>query len=149
MADYIEFGELEPMLTCPICLETFTDPRMLDCAHTYCLNCLETLVEKQGFTEESPKPCVICPECRNVTPLTPAGTEGLKVNFQLNSIQDLRKKSGDDQCGFCVRKEKPVALCQDCNVLLCLHCRESHLIIRSTKDHKISTKDEIKVCTHL
>ena len=149
MAEYIDFGELEPMLTCAICLETFIDPRMLDCAHTYCLTCLETLVAKLSLTGGNQETCVKCPSCRIVTTLPPAGIEGLKINFLLNCIQNLRKKSEDDQCGLCIRKENPVALCQDCNVWLCHYCRETHPITRSTKDHKITAKVYIKVCVYM
>ena len=31
-------------LKCSICLEFFSDPRVLSCLHTYCLKCLQGLV---------------------------------------------------------------------------------------------------------
>ena len=31
-------------LKCSICLEFFSDPRVLPCLHTYCLKCLQGLV---------------------------------------------------------------------------------------------------------
>ena len=33
--------KLEEQLTCPICLEQFTNPKILPCFHSFCLHCLE------------------------------------------------------------------------------------------------------------
>ncbi|XP_074531304.1 zinc-binding protein A33 [Halichoeres trimaculatus] len=43
-------------LTCPICLELFTDPVSLPCGHIYCLACLQTMGD--GLDQHS------CPECQ-------------------------------------------------------------------------------------
>lgn len=32
------------VLECPVCMEKFTDPRMLPCGHTFCRSCIEDLV---------------------------------------------------------------------------------------------------------
>ena len=46
-------------LECPICLDTYDDPRMLKCQHSYCRKCLEGIVTRVGHVQK-----VKCPECR-------------------------------------------------------------------------------------
>ena len=36
--------KLEDQLTCAICLDTFKDPKLLQCFHVYCKDCLQQLV---------------------------------------------------------------------------------------------------------
>ena len=36
--------KLEDQLTCAICLDTFKDPKLLQCFHVYCRDCLQRLV---------------------------------------------------------------------------------------------------------
>ena len=33
-------SKLDSQLTCTICLERYTDPRTLPCAHSYCMECI-------------------------------------------------------------------------------------------------------------
>ncbi len=34
-------SKIDDLLQCPICLEVFYDPKVLDCQHTFCTNCLK------------------------------------------------------------------------------------------------------------
>ena len=59
-------SKLDGILNCPICLDSYTDPRALPCLHTYCKKCIDQ--------ERSRRPRVVkCPECRKVCQL---GGEG-------------------------------------------------------------------------
>ena len=42
--------KLEDQLTCAICLDAFKDPKLLQCFHVYCKDCLQRLVvqDRQG-----------------------------------------------------------------------------------------------------
>ena len=55
--------KLEDQLTCAICLDTFKDPKMLNCFHVFCKDCLQRLVvtDKQGQFS------LCCPTCRQST----------------------------------------------------------------------------------
>ena len=44
--------EISDITECPICVETFTDPKVLPCVHTFCIKCLL----KYGEHEENDKP---------------------------------------------------------------------------------------------
>ena len=37
-------SNIDDLLQCPICLEIFHDPKVLDCQHTFCSNCLKVHV---------------------------------------------------------------------------------------------------------
>lgn len=59
-----ESAETEFTLSaCSICLEGYTEPRVLPCLHTYCTNCLKEYISSklQQVKDES---CFLCPTCR-------------------------------------------------------------------------------------
>lgn len=66
-------------LTCPICLELFSEPVSLPCGHIYCLACLQTMGE--GIDQYS------CPECQTEY----HGTKTLVKNFKMCSIIETYK----------------------------------------------------------
>ena len=52
---------LEKQVQCPICLETYCNPKALACLHAYCQECIQQLLLKQQRDQE-----VECPQCRSV-----------------------------------------------------------------------------------
>jgi tripartite motif-containing protein 2/3 len=76
--------QLRNITICPICLETYSDPRSLPCVHTYCLNCIEGLIRKK-----CPGDCVACPVCRNKFSIPDKGADGLPKNFIIGQIMDI------------------------------------------------------------
>lgn len=96
--------EARQELVCPICIETFTEPRTLTCQHTFCTACLQQLAnssrrtraaEKTGpplGSSPSPRPqlnsdgarglivlaevVISCPECRANVSLPDSGVRG-------------------------------------------------------------------------
>ncbi len=78
--------KLEDQLNCPICLETYTDPKQLQCQHVYCQQCLVKLLvirDQQGLT---------CPNCRQVTPVPAKGVEDLQAAFQISQFLEIVKE---------------------------------------------------------
>jgi len=51
--------KLDQELTCPICLKHFEEPKVLQCCHYYCLECI---VQMRARTRG--KDYFQCPECR-------------------------------------------------------------------------------------
>src|SRR5688572_26413714 len=45
---------------CSICVQIFTNPKILPCVHTFCLHCLETYGK-----DKKPGDQMVCPICRN------------------------------------------------------------------------------------
>jgi hypothetical protein len=43
------FSELvETVITCPVCLKHFDQPRMLPCSHTFCFQCIEQMASQNN-----------------------------------------------------------------------------------------------------
>ena len=79
--------KLEEQLNCSICLDIFTDPKLLHCFHVYCQQCLVPLVDRdqQGHL------CLTCPTCRRVTPIPNIGVGGLQPAFHINHLLELHE----------------------------------------------------------
>ena len=86
--------KLEEGLNCSICLDTYTDPKLLQCFHTYCRKCLVPLVDRNQQGQLG----LTCPICHQVTPIPDRGVAGLQPAFHINhllEIQDSVKKLDD------------------------------------------------------
>ncbi len=75
--------KLEKELTCAICLEPFTHPKMLQCKHVFCQDCLALL---QTTNRKGTKIEINCPKCHSPTHLpTLEGGDGIGG---VGSLQD-------------------------------------------------------------
>ena len=136
--------QVEEQLNCSICLETFTDPKLLQCFHVYCQQCLMPLVVR----DQQGKHVLTCPTCRQVTPIPDRGVAGLQsvAPFQINrllEIQNTVKKlkspvatlegamggskvinpSGSYALHCFEHVEEEMKLyCETCGELICLQC---------------------------
>ena len=129
--------QVEEQLNCSICLDTYTDPKQLQCFHVYCQKCLVPLVVR----DQQGKLKLACPTCRQVTPIPDRGVAGLQsvAPFQINrllEIQDSVKKlknpvttpergNRSRNAGYhCIEhvREELKLYCETCGVLICLHC---------------------------
>uniref|UniRef100_A0A8C3I6T4 Uncharacterized protein n=1 Tax=Chrysemys picta bellii TaxID=8478 RepID=A0A8C3I6T4_CHRPI len=63
---------LQDELSCPICLEYFTDPVSIECGHNFCRACISQCWEKL-------EPNFSCPQCRETC--GPSGSWGSQVHF--------------------------------------------------------------------
>ena len=110
--------KLEDQLTCSICQETFTDPRLLQCNHVYCRDCLAGLAGRNSQN-------LTCPNCRKVTTL-PAGVEGLQAAFYTNNFLDIlseHKKMKLDVLYCPQHEDRELELyCKECKDRICLLC---------------------------
>ncbi|XP_077399396.1 E3 ubiquitin/ISG15 ligase TRIM25 [Vanacampus margaritifer] len=74
---------LQEELTCPVCLDVFSDPHLLPCGHNFCKMCLDRL---RQLTDQSR---FHCPECRN----THRCNKSFQKNFKLANIAfDFRRR---------------------------------------------------------
>uniref|UniRef100_A0A3Q1GS31 RING-type domain-containing protein n=1 Tax=Acanthochromis polyacanthus TaxID=80966 RepID=A0A3Q1GS31_9TELE len=58
MAEASALEELQSELTCPVCLELFRDPVILECGHHFCQVCIIQCWEAKADELSS------CPKCR-------------------------------------------------------------------------------------
>ena len=78
---------LEEQLNCSICLDTYTDPKLLQCFHVYCRQCLVRLVDR----DQQGKLGLTCPTCRQVTPIPDRGVAGLQSAFHINQFLEIQE----------------------------------------------------------
>ena len=134
---------VEEQLNCPICLDTYTDPKILQCFHVFCRQCLVPLGvrDQQGLS-------LPCPTCRQATPIPTRGVAGLQSAFHINNLleilEDSAKKLENSQAtpegaiptmkkaSHClVHENKELELyCETCGELICYKC-----VTKSGKHH--------------
>ena len=122
-------SKLDSQLTCTICLNRYTDPRTLPCAHSYCKDCINRLPVEL----DNGRHLVRCPSCRQATQLGEKGAAALPTAFFINSLveieETLKKTPKSGQVQLCqAHKNKPMDLyCETCEEHICFKCStESH-----------------------
>ena len=125
--------KLEEQLTCPVCLDLYTNPKTLPCLHSFCQECLEGLpLDKEGETYY-----LSCPTCRKHTELPEGGAGTFPVAFTLNNLKETHSllkaiPVSDPQQETCNDHGKPLELfCETCETVICHYCA-----VRTHKDHK-------------
>uniref|UniRef100_A0A8C5EZW4 RING-type domain-containing protein n=1 Tax=Gopherus evgoodei TaxID=1825980 RepID=A0A8C5EZW4_9SAUR len=126
----------EDFLTCKICYDLYTVPKILPCLHSYCQHCREPLVRDRALQ---------CLECRLQTDV-PGGASSLKTNFFIDSLLELFqiKRNRDLACTVCSDAQKiltATARCLDCKDFLCQSCTQGHCCSRLTLHHKVVKLD--------
>jgi tripartite motif-containing protein 2/3/tripartite motif-containing protein 71 len=139
--------KVEEQLNCSVCLDTYTDPKLLQCFHTYCQQCLVPLVIRDQEGELG----ITCPSCRQVTPVPGRGVAGLQSAFLINRLLQIRESSQNlgiqaatlegavptdvnpiKQGSHCfVHEDKKCKLyCETCEELICWKC-----VLKGGKHH--------------
>ncbi|XP_019861185.1 PREDICTED: E3 ubiquitin-protein ligase TRIM71-like [Amphimedon queenslandica] len=141
--------KLEERLTCPVCLDHYTNPKTLPCLHSFCHHCLERLpLDKKNETYY-----LSCPTCRHCIELPEEGIGAFPVAFHLNDLKEmysLTKKTADlsnPQEATCSDHGKPFELfCETCNTVICVTCQ-----FRDHKHHEydLITDSYTKHCQKL
>ena len=76
--------QLKREITCPLCLDTLREPKLLSCDHVYCKSpCLEALLMRSGNNTVS------CPECRAITQVTANELSNLRTAFHVNRLKEV------------------------------------------------------------
>uniref|UniRef100_A0A3B3ZZE0 Uncharacterized protein n=1 Tax=Periophthalmus magnuspinnatus TaxID=409849 RepID=A0A3B3ZZE0_9GOBI len=107
-------SELRDFLTCPVCLDTYTEPVSLSCHHSFCYSCLKDYWDKNQDKS--------CPVCRRMS-----SKEDLDINFSLRELgAAFRQRQKSQQQWMCsVHPEVPGLFCKDEARLLCPVCEFS------------------------
>ena len=136
--------KLEEQLTCPVCLELYTNPKTLPCLHSFCQHCLEGLpLDKKNKTYY-----LTCPTCRHRTVLPGGGAGAFPAAFHLSNskeVHSLLKKVSDPEqvtCDNCTAANA-TGYCKDCNQLLCTECMDMHKKWARFASHQITILDEV------
>ena len=137
--------DLEKEVTCAVCQEHYTDPKILPCLHYYCKQCILRLALRTGKN----KP-FSCPECRKDTTLPEGGVEELKSAFFINRLKSMYVKhkkalSKQAHCEICTNPQALAeAFCQQCDKFACKSCVHMHSVMKGAFDgHKIVSIDQL------
>ena len=139
---------VEEQLNCSICLDTYTDPKILQCFHVFCRQCLVPL----GVRDQQGQLSLTCPTCRQNTPIPARGVAGLQSAFHINNLLEILEDSarkldnapatperaaptdlnpGNKASRCFVHEDKQLELyCETCGKLICLKC-----VTKSGKHH--------------
>ena len=136
--------DLEQEITCAICHDHYTDPKVLSCCHYYCKGCVYRLALRTGLD----KP-FSCPECRKDTTLPQGKVDGLQGAFFINRMKQVHSKveratgKVEAKCEMC-SGAKAEAFCRQCVMFICAECVKQHQKMRVFAGHKMSSLQEIK-----
>lgn len=129
----LSIEELKQRLTCSVCHNTYKQPKLLPCSHTFCLTpCLYSLIDKQ-------KRKIICPECNLINSIPYNGVQSYPNNITVIGFLDLYEKAmingerinknsneGSNNCSQCHRRDNTLAECLDCGKTFCANCKPAH-----------------------
>ena len=137
--------KLADQLRCSVCLQEYTQPRVLSCLHVFCDGCLKKLPALQAG-----RGTVCCPNCRQVAPVPAGGVANLPSAFYIQhlfEVRDTLKKVRDPKRVQCMKCEEGEAVryCRDCGQFICEACLTVHRKWKDLKNHVISSINEVAV----
>ncbi|XP_022101634.1 E3 ubiquitin-protein ligase TRIM56-like isoform X2 [Acanthaster planci] len=140
--------EMNHHLECGICRDRLKQPKVLDCFHSFCQECLQDYYESRY--KDTPE--IPCPSCRHMTALPETRIQGLKTNFHLMgiieeiSVQEkvAHSESTKVSCELCEEENEATHRCLDCAQNVCPNCRKTHLRCVTTSNHTVATFEEIR-----
>jgi len=131
-------------LQCSVCLDTYTDAKLLPCFHSFCKKCFERLV-----VQDRNEHTLTCPNCHRTTPLPPAGVSGLQTDFHVEhlfEIRDMLLKAKEPQKIQCEKCEQLLAtgFCCNCGQFICNKCTELHKTWKELSTHQIASLNAVQ-----
>ncbi|XP_038055894.1 E3 ubiquitin-protein ligase TRIM56-like [Patiria miniata] len=150
MAGISAAGVLEKIsqghLECPICFSRFTNPKILNCLHSFCQRCLEKMMEGHSQQRE-----ITCPVCRQQMVLSEAGIAGIANNFSLMALVDevtqqeelVKSQRSKIICEVCDEQVEAIVRCLECREYLCEACHSAHSRNKKTKNHETASIDDL------
>ncbi|KAJ1355010.1 hypothetical protein KIN20_012120 [Parelaphostrongylus tenuis] len=126
--------KIEQLLTCPICLDRYKQPKLLPCQHTFCYPCLESYADSLHRTLK-------CPECRAEHTIPYDGVKAFQPNYTLTGFLEIHLQATPDsaaeiedyihrynleRCKICDEKAD-CDICAHCERKACKECRQTHM----------------------
>ena len=136
-------------LNCTVCLETFKDPKVLPCLHTFCTACLGRILSSGTNTspgtigEQVSTISLTCPQCRAEHAIPEGGVESFQTDFSIADLvrnAEVEKQGGECAsilCEECDSSEPAVAHCTKCCSYLCEYCSGAHKKMKQFRDHDV------------
>ena len=128
-------------------MEIYRHPKALACLHTYCRECIQSLVHRRKKDQE-----ITCPQCRTDVSVAGNDVDSLPTVFFINELIDIYKAMkqasdiADVACQSCSDR-KAIAFCQSCDekgLFICAKCEGAHKQMKVFADHKVVSLTELK-----
>ena len=116
--------EFEQQLTCPVCLNIYTNPKSLPCLHSFCQHCLEGLPVNHPQGNKYMY-YIKCPTCRTSTELPePTGPAAFPVAFHINNLKEVYSLMKQEKALNCSKHDAdPLRIfCETCDEVICGNC---------------------------
>ncbi|KAL3890794.1 hypothetical protein ACJMK2_003143, partial [Sinanodonta woodiana] len=121
---------------CTICMDSFKNPKLISCHHSFCYKCLDDYVQVNLSNGR-----FNCPICRKSVKLPTNGISEFQSNFYIET-----EKNENLPCEMCGLINVASSRCLDCEENLCQSCCYVHE--KASRHHRISDlvtpKSEIK-----
>lgn len=121
-----------PIDICTLCSKLMVDPRILPCAHSFCLTCLESSTNKFE-----------CPTCRYRFPIPEGGLKNLKKNEFIDRLANHKQITVI--CDSCNENQKAIKFCLDCSCNYCSTCLELHGKVPALRNHRLLDPTSTKI----
>ena len=145
-----KLAELDREITCAICQEHYTEPKLLPCSHYFCKDCILKLALRAGAGKS-----FSCPECSEEVVLPKGSVDKLQTAFFIKRIQGsivtLKETHGEvihqefgnfaedslpKKCP--AHKEPLIVYCFKCGIVICSHC-----MVKDHNGHKAELSKEV------
>lgn len=138
----------EDILTCSICKEPFTDPKVLPCTHTFCAGCLHQYYDSHTDDDaaaESKRPTTLpCPVCRVHFTVPDLGIGDLHKNSKPGPLAEIARIQVKPQkavyCDVCKYSKHDVIAkdhCTHCGISYCGVCSRDHECHKLFQNHAV------------
>ena len=112
-----------------------TDPKLLPCLHTFCVQCLSGIQRTSGIRGP-----ILCPECRLEVRIPASGDlRALPTNIKINRFLDLLAikecSTSGVKCGNCDKRSDQSSYCFQCCSFWCDNCINFRNGIKVNKEH--------------
>lgn len=133
---------------CSQCREYYREPRLLDCLHYFCRECIQSLICQGQGSEDGQ---FHCPACRKATDVPRGEASNLQTPFFVirktklyqDAIQAQSQGNVCDQCGEDA-SEPAEFYCAQCSEFVCKFCEQAHKRQRRYRDHVLVTTEEVR-----
>ncbi|XP_031568012.1 E3 ubiquitin-protein ligase TRIM33-like [Actinia tenebrosa] len=137
MESFVE--DLKKELQCSLCNDTFTEPKILSCFHTFCKPCVKRHAEQVDQIN-----IFKCPRCKSKTSLTElSSVEDLQPSLlHSRMLKGLALVEGEKACSVSESHLSASWYCFDCDRSMCDECEKNHSVF--TKHHKVVRLADLK-----
>ena len=113
-------------MTCAVCLQQYTEPKVLPCLHYYCKLCVIKMATKRNPLS--------CPDCRKRIKIGVGKGDELPTAHFINRLNIKQEKalSKNVFCEICTKHRiQAESFCKQCQKFICKRCVESHAVMAS------------------